>query len=131
MNPTADWPPYPVSMANPVEADFRNAGVDDGAMYTWNGSTNGMAEYTSTAFFNGAMTGDLLAASWDSGIHRIELSDDGTSVTRVTKLFTGFGQNPLDVIAQGDGQIFPGTIWAIVYGEPGVTIFEPVGTPTN
>ncbi len=131
LNPTVDWPPYPVSMAHPVESDFRNAGVNDGALYTWGGSTNGMAEYTSTAFFNGAMAGNLLTASWDSGIHRIELTADGTAVTRVTKLFSGFGGLPLDVIAQGDGQIYPGTIWSIVYAEPGVTVFEPVGTPTT
>ena len=94
-------------------------------------STNGMAEYTSTAFFNGAMAGNLLAASWDGGIYRIELNEAGTAVTQVTKLFTGFGDTPLDVIAQGDGQIFPGTIWSVVYGGNGVTIFEPVGTPTT
>ncbi|WP_276372040.1 malectin domain-containing carbohydrate-binding protein [Chryseolinea sp. H1M3-3] len=130
-NPTVDWPPYPVSLANPIESDYRNPGVNDGALYTWGGSTNGMAEYTSTAFFNGAMAGDLLAASWDSGIHRIELTEDGTAVTRVSKLFSGFGGLPLDVIAQGDADVFPGTIWSIVYAEPGVTVFEPVGTPTN
>ena len=46
-------------------------------------------------------------------------------------MFTGFGDTPLDVIAQGDGQIFAGTIWSVVYGGNGVTIFEPVGTPTT
>jgi hypothetical protein len=128
LNPTVDWPPYPVSMANPIESDFRNHGVDDGSLYTWGGSTNGMAEYTSTAFFNGAMAGNLLAASWDSGIHRIELTEDGTAVTRVTKIFSGFGNTPIDVIAQGDGQIFPGTVWALDYTGSLITIFEPVGT---
>ncbi len=129
LNPTVDWPPYPVSLANPIESDFRNHGVDDGSLYTWSGSTNGMAEYTSTAFFNGAMAGNLLAASWDSGIHRIELTEDGTAVTRVTKIFSGFGNLPLDVIAQGDGQIFPGTIWSLDYTGNLITVFEPVGTP--
>ena len=129
LNPTVDWPPYPISMANPIEADYRNPGVNDGSLYTWGHSTNGIAEYTSTAFFNGAMAGNLLAASWDGGIHRVELTEDGTAVTQVTKIFTGFGDTPLDVIAQGDGQIFAGTIWAVVYGGNGVTIFEPVGNP--
>ena len=127
LNPTVDWPPYPVSMANPIESDYRNPGVNDGSLYTWGHSTNGMAEYTSTAFFNGAMAGNLLAACWDSGIYRIELNEDGNAVTRVTKIFSGFGDTPLDVIAQGDGQIFSGTIWSVVYGGNGVTIFEPVG----
>lgn len=39
------------------------------------------------AFFNGAMAGDLLAASWDGGIRRIELNADGTSVTNITNIF--------------------------------------------
>ena len=130
-NPTVDWPPYPVSMANPIESDYRNPGVNDGSLYSWGHSTNGMAEYTSTAFFNGAMAGNLLAACWDGGIYRIELNEAGNAVTQVTKMFTGFGDTPLDVVAQGDGQIFAGTIWSVVYGGNGVTIFEPVGTPTT
>ena len=130
-NPTVDWPPYPVELANPIESDYRNPGVNDGSLYTWGHSTNGMAEYTSTAFFNGAMAGNLLAACWDGGIYRIELSQDGTVATQVTKMFTGFGDTPLDVIAQGDGEIYAGSIWAIVYGGNGVTIFEPVGSPVT
>ena len=118
-------------MANPIESDYRNPGVGEGSLYTGAHSTNGMAEYTSTAFFNGAMAGNLLAACWDGGIYRIELSQDGTTATQVTKMFTGFGETPLDVIAQGDGEIFAGTIWSVVYGNTGVTIFEPVGNPVT
>ena len=129
LNPTVDWPPVPVSMANPVESDYRNPGVDDGALYTWPYSTNGMTEYTSTEYFNGAMAGNLLAASFGGSIHRIELNDDGTAVTNVSNIFTGFGEEPLDIIAQGDGEQFAGSIWAITYVDGEVTIFEPNSSP--
>ncbi|MCG8308288.1 MAG: hypothetical protein MI975_12910, partial [Cytophagales bacterium] len=125
LNPTVDWPPVPVSMANPVESDYRNPGVNDGALYTWPASTNGIAEYTATNFFGGALTGDLLAASFDGNIYQIELNQDGTQVLNVESLAAGFGSIPLDVIAQGTGEIFEGTIWAVTYGADNVTIFEP------
>lgn len=129
LNPTPDWPPVPLSMANPVEGDFRNPGVNDGALYTWPASTNGLAEYTASNF-GGAMTSNLLTASFDGIIYRIQLNTSGTAVTSVTSLFSGFGSTPLDVIAQGDSEIFPGTIWAATYGSDNITIFEPQGATT-
>lgn len=127
LNPTADWPPVDPSMANPVEGDFRNPGVDDGALYTWPASTNGLAEYTSLNAFGGAMYGDLLAASFDGNVYRIVLTPDGTQVSSVTTLLSGFGTNPLDVIAVDDNGVFPGTIWVASYGSDNITVFEPIG----
>ena len=126
-NPTTDWPPVPVGMADPIQADFKNPGVNDGALATFNSSTNGITEYTSTGYFGGAMAGNLLVASLDGTIRRIQLSTDGTQVTSNTVLATGFGQMPLDVIAQGDIDVFPGTIWTVDYQSGGIYIFEPVG----
>src|SRR5690606_28143024 len=40
-------------------------------------------------------------------------------------LLGGFGSQPLDVTAQGDDGIFPGTIWAATYGESSIVVFEP------
>ncbi|NEU07919.1 hypothetical protein GZH53_06305, partial [Flavihumibacter sp. R14] len=127
LTPTADWPPVPVSMAKPVEADYRNPGVNDGALYTWPASTNGIAEYTSTAF-NGAMTGDLLAASFDGNIYRIKLNTAGTAISNVSILAGGFGSQPLDVTAQAGNAVFPGTIWAATYGANSITILEPAAS---
>ncbi|NEU06755.1 hypothetical protein GZH53_00385, partial [Flavihumibacter sp. R14] len=124
LTPTSDWPPVPVSMANPVESDFRNPGVNDGALYTWPASTNGIAEYTATSF-NGELAGDLLAASFDGNIYRIKLNAAGTAVVAGSVLAGGFGSQPLDIIAQGDNDIFPGTIWAATFGANSITIFEP------
>ena len=127
LSPTVDWPPVPVSLANPGEADYQNPGVDDGALHTFISSTNGMDEYTSTSFFGGAMAGDLIAASFDGEIFRIQLSADGQSTTNVEVLATGFGTQPLDLVAQGTGDVFEGTIWSVTYAKTGgsITIFEP------
>jgi hypothetical protein len=120
----ADWPPVPLSMANPVEGDFRNPGVDDGALYVWSTSTNGVTEYTASNF-NGTLTGNLLVTTWNGRIYKIELSQDGTQVVAVVELASGY-LNPLDVIAQGDNDIYPGSIWAAVYGSKSIAVFEPV-----
>ncbi|MFN7118381.1 MAG: T9SS type A sorting domain-containing protein, partial [Saprospiraceae bacterium] len=38
---------------------------------------------------------------------------------------SNFGSTPLDIVAQGDNSIFPGTVWAVTYGANNITIFEP------
>ena len=60
----------------------------------------GLAEYTATNF-NGEMTGDLVTASFDGTIKRMDLAADGTTVLGVTTLATPPGI-PLDV-TQGPG----------------------------
>ena len=119
------WPPVRTG-ANPVEGDFRNPNRDengnneDGSLFGWDSSTNGLAEYRATAF-DGAMRGDLLAVSFDRHLYRIELDAAGAGVTAVTRLIAdGYGVIgggiPLDVTAQGDGEPFAGTIWTASYG---------------
>lgn len=119
-----DWPPVPLSMANPEECDYRNPGVNDGALATWAFSTNGITEYTADNFA-GALAGNLLTASFDGTIYRVELSADGIAATNVTSFASNFGSIPLDVTAQGEGATFSGTIWAATYGSSNITIFEP------
>ena len=127
IKPTSDWPPVPAVLANPVEGDFRNPGVNDGALYTWTESTNGLTEYTSESYFSGELAGDLIAASYDGALYRIRLSADGTAVLKVESLASGFGSIPLDVTAPGKGSLFEGTIWAATYGSDAITVFEPSG----
>ena len=53
----ADWPPIDAAIGpNPDEAVFKQAGVDDGALITFNESSNGICEYTASSF-EGAMKG--------------------------------------------------------------------------
>lgn len=143
-----NWPPYPVSDANPIECDFQNSGVDDGTIANFGPSTNGMAEYTASNF-GGELQGSLLAAGYaDNGpIYRIDLDASGTVATNCPTLPTncdsqtiaeGFGGDglakPLDVIAQGDDEIFPGTVWTVAYkgNFQGVIVaFEPADYDGN
>ena len=90
-------------------------------------STNGMCEYTASNF-GGAMQGDILTASYANKgyINRYQLDGNGTGLgSKNNNFLGGFGAQPLDVIAQGDSDIFPGTIWAATYGANNITVFEP------
>ncbi len=92
-----------------------------------NFSTNGICEYTASNF-NGAMQGDILTASYANQgyINRYQLDASGTGlVGKNNNFLSGFGSQPLDVIAQGDTDPFPGTIWAATYGAENITVFEP------
>ncbi|MGB2428496.1 MAG: Kelch repeat-containing protein, partial [Akkermansiaceae bacterium] len=119
-----DWPPVPPSMANPIEGDYLQPGVDDGALATFEFSTNGIAEYRASNF-EGQLQGNLLLASFGGELIRVELNEEGTQTTNVSTFASNFGATPLDVIAQGDGEPFAGTVWAVTYGSDSITIFEP------
>ena len=69
-------PQSPVSSSHPVECDYRTE-AERGAMASFAFSTNGLDEYTASNF-GGAMQGDLLAASHNDTIYRIQLNADGT-----------------------------------------------------
>ena len=72
------------------------------------------------------MVGDLLTASFGGQIWRIQLTADGSAMSVPKQaLFSGFGSTPLDVTAQGDDDIFPGTVWSATYGAGSITVFEP------
>jgi hypothetical protein len=119
----ASTPQSPVSAAHPVECDYRTE-VERGALASFAFSTNGLDEYTA-GNFGDAMEGDLLAASHDDAIYRIQLSADGTQVTSSGVLFSAAAALPLDVTALGDGDPFPGTIWVADFLGNGVVVFEP------
>lgn len=122
----ADWPPVPVDMADPRQCDFQNPGVSDQSLVTFNSSTNGITEYTASNF-GGALVGNLLMASFNGTIYRVILNEAGNQlVSGGLQVFAaGFGTTPLDVVAQGDSDIFPGTVWSATYGSDAITIFEP------
>ncbi|MBE7171127.1 MAG: T9SS type A sorting domain-containing protein [Williamsia sp.] len=131
----ADWPPVPLDMADPREGQFLMPGVQDSALLTFATSTNGLAEYTASNF-NNTLKGNILAAGYNNGeIFRIIPTADGKSVlnsraaadrqNQDLPFASGFGSQPLDIIAQGDSDVFAGTVWVATYGTEGITIFEP------
>ena len=116
-------PQSPVPAASPVECDYRTE-VERGALASFAFSTNGLDEYTATNF-GGAMRGDLVAASHNDAVYRIQLSPDGTEVTSSTVLFSSAASLPLDVAALGAADPFPGTIWVADLVGNNVVVFEP------
>ncbi|GLU44907.1 hypothetical protein Musp01_25310, partial [Muricauda sp. NBRC 101325] len=125
----ANWPPVPVSMANPVEGDWRGPGIsnpdgDDAEVITlWGTNTNGIDEYTASNF-DGAMQGDLIAGVNTSRLRRVELNPDGTLETLTSDFLSGLNGNALGVTCNSDNDIFPGSIWVTTL-EGGIYAFEP------
>jgi hypothetical protein len=101
-----------------------NPGDGRGSLYVFGASTNGLDEYTASNF-DGAMQGDILAASYSGDVYRVQLSSDGTQAEAVSSIAAGFGSIPLDVDAVGDDGPFPGTVWAAAYGSDSISVFEP------
>jgi large repetitive protein len=112
--------------------------LTDGALEIISHSTNGLAEYTASAF-GGAMQGDLLAASFNGNVYRckpdgagglVDLPGASTGAANglCEVLFSGLGAIPLDVTTQDDDGPFPGTIWVALY-LGGVQAYEPAAPP--
>jgi glucose/arabinose dehydrogenase len=122
----------PVIAADPRQCDWLEPGPDRGSLATFSGSTDGITQYTASNF-SGAMTGDLLATTIGPDlVYRIELNAAGDAVTSNTTLFSNVGKRPLDLTTQGDGDVFPGTIWVADYTQGAIYVFEPNdygGTP--
>jgi hypothetical protein len=106
------------------------AGKENGNLVTFTASTNGLTEYTASNF-GGALKGDLLTASFDDKIWRIDLDAAGTGLANglasKTELVTAAtnGKFPLDVTALGDGGPFPGTVWFTNLLSGTIGVLEP------
>jgi len=110
--------------ANPQECNYQDPGAGDGALTTIQASSNGLDEYTASNFLGG-MQGDILVASFNKSIYRLELNKAGTAVTSKSQLVTGLGSVPLDLTVQGDNGAFPGTIWVADNLANSITVLEP------
>ena len=122
----ASNPQSPVSTANPIECDYRAPGsAGSTELTTFASSTNGIDEYTASNF-GGEMKGDLLAAGYvKNEIYRLQLNAAGDAVVSNTILFSTVDQGPLDLVAQGDTDPFPGTIWVADQKSGNILAFEP------
>ena len=110
--------------ANEEECEYKTPGQNDGALVTNNPSTNGLDEYTATNFA-GAMKGDLVAAAFGKQLFRVELNGNGSAITSKSVLQGDVGTTPLDLTAQGDDDVFPGTIWIVDNIDEEIRILEP------
>lgn len=127
----ANWPPLPVGDANPDEGDWRGPGIAnpdgpvDGEVTIWNTNTNPIVEYTASDF-GGALQGNLLAGDDAGNIRRVELNGSGMLANLDQTFLSGVagGGFILGLTANGDTQVFPGTIWAgTITGD--IVVFEP------
>ena len=99
----------------------RVAGITNsanGALYTWVSSTNGIEEYTAS----GGLDGNLLAVSFDGKIYAVEIGPNGEVVSVESRALTS---SPLDVVAQGDSDPYPGVIFVAAYGADQIVILSP------
>ena len=119
----ASNPQAAVPFGNPVECEYRAPGTD-GSLAQWSASTNGIVEYRASNFGN-AMKGAILATSFTNTVERIQLNAAGDTATLVQPLFNSVGSVPLDVTAQGDADVFHGTIWVADYITGQILVFEP------
>ena len=124
-------PQSPVPFDNLIECEYfgpAGSGLEQHpqnfALMSTPASTNGLTEYTASNF-QGAMQGDLLAAAFNNKVYRVKLNDTGTAVDFSNALFSNVGETPLDVTAQGDDDVFPGTIWVSDFFTQSIVVFEP------
>jgi hypothetical protein len=115
----------PILAADPIQCDFELQGSPaHPVLATDPSSSNGIAEYTASNF-GGAMKGDLLLAGFDNYIERVQVDSTGTVNVGKTQLFTSVGVHPLDIVAMGDSEAFPGTIWVADHGNSTIYVYEP------
>ena len=117
-------PQSPVTVGNPIESDYITPGQENGSLFTWGFSTNGLTEYRASNF-QSSLKGDLLTASFDNSIRRVKLNAAGNDIVSEQKLFSSVGIGPLDVTAVGDDGLFPGTIWVADVANGNIYVFEP------
>ena len=126
--------PVPSALEDPRECYFQRphgeAGsmpfphdAEDDSLWVFPTSSNGLARYDASVFGK-RMRGDLLVARHGGTVDRIVLTPNGTEVAAVTTLLTPKGR-PLDVTAQGDDDLFPGTIWVADHLSGDVKVYEP------
>lgn len=124
LNPSvlpSDWAQV-VDTINPIEAVDQLSNETSGAIWGNSQSTNGLTEYTASAF-DGEMKNDLLTVGFGGKLYWVKLSADGTHVDGVSEL--SVAGTPLDVTAVGDQGPFPGTIWITQYAGDSILIMKP------
>lgn len=90
----------------------------NGALYTFFSSTNGLDVYEGA----GAMQGNLITVSFNGKIYSIAIGPDGKVSSVEDRALTS---SPLDVVAQGALDPYPGVIFVVAYGADQIVILSP------
>lgn len=121
----------PQSLENFREAFFLAEGTQDGALALSSKSTNGLAEYTFSGAFGGAIAGNIFAVRYGTqSMIRIELADpngDGVPDSGVVAQEYSLGVGgPIDVLAPSTNDPFFGTLFVSGLVDNGsIRILEP------
>ena len=114
----------PVTTANPVECNYLKPGTSANPdLTTFNGSTNGIAEYTASNF-DGVLDGHLLLANYNGNVLDVKVDPNGAVLSNQT-LLSNISTHPLSLATQGDTGAFPGVIFVGDNATGSVTVFEP------
>jgi len=115
--------------ANPKECDYLTA-AEAGALAQFPESTNGITEYTAAKNFGGEAKGDLFTLDVTGGLWHVPLDAAWAGMLDATKQASSYkplmelGPYPLDIVAQGDADQFPGTLWYTNVGGA-IGVLEP------
>ncbi len=120
-NETNPQSPVEEGLEDP-SCEYLIPGQADNALATYPESTNGLAQYVASNF-DGGLIGDLITVAFDGTLLRFSTSQNEDEFT---VLASGIGTIPLDVTAQGDFDVFPGTIWVCNYAGDNITVLDPV-----
>jgi hypothetical protein len=94
----------------------------EGVVTTFETSTNGLTEYTSSAL-GGALTGALLTVSLDGSLILVDPKRRGRAAQ--VRLSDAVAVVPLDLTAAGDDGPFPGSIWVADWGAGRIVVLAP------
>ncbi|WP_194976267.1 malectin domain-containing carbohydrate-binding protein, partial [Aquiflexum lacus] len=128
-----NWPPVPLSLSNPEEADYRDPelvnpnGPQPEFVTTWKRNSNGIDEYKASNF-GGALKGALIGGRNQGFLHLVRLNPDGSLLSLEEDKWNLNGGNALGITCQGDEDIFPGTIWVATFDNR-VSILTPSNNP--
>lgn len=123
-------PQSPVPYDNTIECNYYGPGTNGNGKNAKNNSlislprsTNGLAEYTASNM-SGSLASDLLVVSWDNKVYRVSFESSG-EMDDINVLFSNVGISPLDITAQSDSSVFPGTIWVADLQDKNIVVYEP------
>lgn len=111
--------------ADPRQARYLTPGQEDGALATFEESTNGLAMYWPD---KGPWPNTLLTVSLDRTLYLLTLDSSGHVLDGKRPLVFNFGGLPLDVWAQDPDSVFPHSIWVADHGEDAIYVLDPALT---
>jgi hypothetical protein len=94
----------------------------EGVVTTFETSTNGLTEYTSSVF-GGTLVGGLLTVSLDGSLFLVDPERRGPGAQ--VRLSDAVAAVPLDVTAVGDDSPFPGSIWIADWASGRIVVLDP------